>query len=142
MNTLNIDTGEQTYSLNGDCEVHFNPSDASFIRKLYDTFSAMAQKQDEYTKKRETIDATKVDELFEFLAEEDKKMREAIDGVFDVPVCDKIFKDKSLYSLTTSGIPLWAGLLLAIIDECHVDIETLNKEGNKTVQKYIKKYHK
>ena len=142
MNTLTIDTGEQTYSLNGDCEVHFNPSDATFIRKLYDTFSALAQTQEEYTKKRATINTDEASELFEFLADEDKKMRETIDSVFDVPVCDAVFGTKNIHSLNKDGIPLWAGLLLAIIDECHVDIQALNNEGNKTVQKYIKKYRK
>ena len=142
MNTLKIDTGEQTFSLNGDCEVSFNPSDATFIRKLYDAFMALGSRQEEYSSKRTAIEADDVEGLLAFLATEDAEMRKIVDGVFGVPVCDAVFGDKNIYALSTAGIPLWASLMLAILDECDTSVVALNKKGSDTVQKYIKKYRK
>ncbi len=140
MNTLKIDTGEQSFSLNGDCEVHFNPSDATFIKTLYNAFSTLEKMQSEYAKKRESINENDPEELLSFLEAEDKSVRAIIDSVFDVPVCDAVFGNKNIYARSTTGIPLWANLLLAILDECDASVKDLDKKGNATVQKYIKKY--
>lgn len=35
MKELNFESGLVTYSLNGKCEVSFNPTDSNFIERLY-----------------------------------------------------------------------------------------------------------
>lgn len=142
MNTLTIDTGEQTFSLNGKVDITFNPSDANFIRTLYDAFSALGKRQEDYSKRREAIKDDDITEMLNFLDSENKEMRSIIDNVFDVPVCDAVFGSKNVYALTTDGIPLWAGLLFAILDECDTSVAQLNTKGTKTAQKYLKKYRK
>lgn len=142
MNTLKIDTGEQVFSLNGECEVHFNPSDATFIRKLYGVFVELGNRQEKYADKKQAIGEEDADGMLAFLEAEDKEVRGLIDSVFDVPVCDAVFGKKNIYALSTAGIPLWASLLLAIIEECDTNVVALNKKGSETAQKYIKKYKK
>lgn len=141
MNTLKIDTGLQTYSLNDNCEVEFNPTDIAFVQKLYDVFAKLDSQQNDYAKRAEEIgdDAEKV---FKFAKERDKEMRELVDSVFNVPVCDALFGDRNVFARAGNGIPVWANLLLAIIDECTVAEEALRKKSSATISKYTKKYHK
>ena len=48
MNTLTFETGLVTYSLNGACEVRFNPTDSAFAQRLFTAFDALEQKQEGY----------------------------------------------------------------------------------------------
>ena len=141
MNTLKIDTGLVTYKLNDVCEVSFNPTDANFIEGIYRTFADLDRKQKDYQAERESI-GDDADKLFEFMNAKDAEMRSMIDSVFNVSVCDTVFNGVSVFALNRSGMPLWASLLFAIIDECDVEAKALSKQGSETVQKYIKKYKK
>ena len=69
-------------------------------------------------------------------------MRAAIDGVFNVPICDKVFDGINVFALTSNGIPVWANLFLSIIDVCDTDQEALRGKSKATINKYVKKYHK
>lgn len=141
MSTLNIDTGLQTYSLNDNCEVSFNPTDINFVQKLYDVFAKLDAKQNDYAKQAEEI-GNDAEKIFTFAKESDVEMRKLVDGVFNVPVCDALFGDRNVFARAGNGIPVWANLLLAIIDECSVAEEALRKKSNATINKYTKKYHK
>lgn len=142
MSTLKIDTGIQTYSLNDKCDVQFNPSDVAFIKKLYDAMAGLDAKQAEYKKGLDEIGPDDHDAMFAFMAEQDKQMRETIDGVFNVPVCDAVFGEMNVFAFTREGIPAWASMFLAIIDVCNTDQEELKGKGKATINKYLKKYHK
>ena len=48
MKELNFDSGLTTYSLNGKCEVSFNPTDSNFVEKLYSAFEELDKKQEGY----------------------------------------------------------------------------------------------
>ena len=46
MKDLNFDSGVVTYSLNGKCEVSFNPTDSNFVERIYTAFNDLDKKQD------------------------------------------------------------------------------------------------
>ena len=46
MRELNFDDGLVTYTVNGKCQVSFNPTDSNFVEKLYLAFEDLAKKQD------------------------------------------------------------------------------------------------
>ena len=47
MKELNFDSGLVTYSLNGKCEVSFNPTDSNFVERLYSAFEDLDKKQED-----------------------------------------------------------------------------------------------
>ena len=47
---LNFDTGVSEYDINGTAKVRFNPTDAEFVERLYNTFKTLEEQQDELQK--------------------------------------------------------------------------------------------
>ena len=48
MAELNFATGIVTYTVNGSCEVQFNPTDSAFVERLFNTFDTLDKKQEAY----------------------------------------------------------------------------------------------
>ena len=140
MNTLKIDLGVQEYSLNDSCTVAFNPTDASFIGKLYEAFDKLAKEQEDYEAKVKKLADAK--EILAFMIEQDKMMREVVDGVFKTPVCDAVFGDMNVFALSNGGLPVWSNLMLAVLDCCESDAKQKTAQTSKTMDKYLKKYHR
>ena len=136
MNQLNFSTGKITYTVNGNCDISFNPSDAEFAGKLFDVFSSFAKKYEKPVQENPNPEY-----VFSVLKERDKWMRSEIDNLFGEPVCDKIFGDMNACSLA-DGLPVWANFLLAVIDEIDQGITNEQKKTNPRVQKYMQKYDK
>lgn len=138
MSELNFDTGLVTYTVNNRCEVTFNPADVSFVKRLFDTFDGLSKRQDDIENgNKETSGA----ELFDLVEQQEKKMREDIDGIFQQPVSDKIFGNLSVYALA-SGLPLWCNFLMAVIDKVDEALEAEQKLASPRVSKYMAKYAK
>ena len=139
MTELQFSTGLVSYSLNGRCEVAFNPTDSTFVEKLFDTFSVLDKKQEDYRKEIEkTSDRM---EIFEIARARDAEMREMIDGVFGAPVCQTLFGGMNVYALA-DGLPVWANLLLAVMDEIDTGFAREQKLTNPRIAKYTAKYQK
>ncbi len=139
MKDLNFDSGVVTYSLNGKCEVSFNPTDSNFVERIYTAFNDLDKKQDEYKSRIEKM-ADK-NEIFEFARERDAEMRTIIDGVFDTPVCDAVFGGMNIYAMA-SGLPAWVNLMLAVMDECDTTFAREQKATNPRIAKYTAKWSK
>ena len=139
MKDLNFDSGVVTYSLNGKCEVSFNPTDSNFVERIYTAFNDLDKKQDEYKSRIEKMADKK--EIFEFARERDAEMRTIIDGVFDTPVCDAVFGGMNIYSMA-SGLPAWVNLMLAVMDECDTTFAREQKATNPRIAKYTAKWSK
>lgn len=143
MNTLNIDLGLQTYKLNDACEVTFNPSDVEFINKIYDAFSTMDEEQNTYNIELQKLDPQRdYKQILALMRQKDTEMRKTIDSVFNAPVSDALFANMNTFALTCDGIPVWANLLMAIIDVCDTDSDTMHSKANAKVKTYIDKYQK
>lgn len=139
MKELNIGTGVVTYSLNGACEVSFNPTDSVFIEKLFNAFDTLDKRQESY--KDEVSKNADKRELFVIARKMDGEMREIINDVFDEDVCSALFGDMNVYALS-DGLPVWANLMLTIMDEIDTTFAREQKATNPRISKYTKKYQR
>ena len=139
MKELNFESGLVTYSLNGKCEVIFNPSDSNFVERLYSAFEDLDKEQEGYKATIEKMANKR--EIFEFARERDSEMREIIDGLFGVPVSDALFGGMNVYALA-NGLPVWCNLMLAVMDEVDSTYAREQKATNPRIAKYTAKYQK
>lgn len=139
MLNLNIATGVKEYNINDKCTVAFNPTDPNFIEKVFTAFNDLDEKMDEYREsiKNET-DGVKV---FKIARQMDQQMRSVIDETLGAEVCKPVFGDISVYA-SADGLPLWANLLLAIIDEMDDAFAREKKASNPRIKKYTEKFKK
>lgn len=136
---LQISTGVVEYNLNGKVKVHFNPAGAAFVKKLMGVFDAMEQKQNET--KAELDGANDAKRVFEIADAKDAEMRAMLDGLFEVPVCDALFGTMNVYALG-DGLPVWANLLLAVLDVCAASFDGVDEKMEYRIKKYTAKYKK
>lgn len=139
MSTLNINTGVVEYCLNDKVTVSFNPTDSAFVEKLFDTFETLDKRQEAYKAEIERISDKR--EIFAIARKRDEEMREMIDGVFGMPVCEPLFGSMNVYAMA-DGLPVWCNLMLAIMDEVDTTFAREQKATNPRIQKYTAKYHK
>lgn len=139
MKELVFDTGLVSFSINGCCEVSFNPTDTVFVKRLFDAFDTLDKKQDAYKAEIEKIADKK--QIFEIARHRDEEMREIIDGVFDAPVSDALFGNMNVYALA-NGLPVWCNLMLAVMDEVDTTFAKEQKFTDARIKKYTEKYHK
>lgn len=132
MGALNFQTGKKTYTVNGGCEIIFDPADIGFVNRLFDLFDKLEKQQEEHPQRPE--------DAFAYAAQRDKELRAEIDALFDEPVCDKIFGRTNVLS-PSGGLPVAMNFLLALIDEIDVAAETETKPSAR-VDDYIRKYEK
>ena len=136
MGALNFQTSRKTYTVNGNCEISFDPADINFVNRFMGLMERMEKQQSEPAKE--------VDDVFAEFARRDKEMRAEIDEVFGEPVCDKVFGRTNVFS-PAGGLPLCVNFLLAIVDEIDAVSEQETKPSEKLtayIQKYEKKYGK
>ena len=139
MTEIRFETGVKAYTLNDRCEIYFNPTDSFFVESLFNVFNDLDKKQDAY---REEVEKTADNvEVFRIARKRDAEMREALDGVLGLGVCKAVFGDVNVYALA-QGVPLWANLLLAIVEELDTAFAREQKAVNPRISKYTKKYHK
>lgn len=139
MKELNFDSGLVTYSLNGKCEVSFNPTDSNFVDRLYSAFEELDKKQESYKAQVEKMTDNR--EIFEFAKERDAEMRGIIDSVFNEPISDTLFGDMNVYSMA-GGLPVWCNLIFAVMDEIDSTVSKERKATSPRLAKYTSKYQK
>lgn len=139
MKELNFDTGLVTYSVNGKCELAFNPTDSTFVEKLFNAFDTLDKKQEAY--KAEVEKTANKREVFETARKMDEEMRDIINEVFGFDVCTPLFGAMNVYALA-DGLPVWSNLMLSIMDEVDTTFAREQKQTNSRISKYTKKYHK
>ena len=139
MKELNFDSGLVTYSLNGKCEVSFNPTDSNFAERLYAAFETLDKKQEEYKAQVKSLQDNKA--VFDFAKERGAEMRGIIDNVFEAPVSEALFGGMNVYAMA-DGLPAWCNLMLAVMDEIDVSVAREHKASNPRIAKYTAKYQK
>lgn len=138
--TLTFDTGIVTYDLNGDASVRFNPTDASFVERLYRTFADLEAKQDEWQRQVEDI-GEDGERMFAYAKERDADMRRAIDALLGDGVADAVFPDMNCYALA-DGLPVWVNLMFALAEEVERAYTAEQKKTDPRVKVYSDKYGK
>lgn len=136
--SIHFDTGLVTYDLNDCVSVSFNPTDPAFFGRVYDAFDALDKKQEAYRKEIETADKRAVLEITRRL---DAEMRQTIDELFDQPVCAPLFGKMNVYAVA-GGLPVWANLMLAIIEKAEDALPKERAQTQAKIAKYTAKYHK
>lgn len=141
MNELSFSTGLVEYTINGvgSAKVTFNPTDASFVERLYSTFEELDRKQEQY--KAEAESATGKREIFDVARKWDQEMRAMIDDVLEASICDTVFGTMNVYAMS-DGFPIWANLMLTILDQVDGGFERERDKTSARLEKYTKKYTK
>lgn len=139
MAEIKFDTGLVEYDINGKCKVYFNPTDGTFVERLFNCFSDLDKKHEAYVAEIERCgDKAKI---FDIARERDKEMRDTINGILGTDVCDPLFGNMNLYALA-DGLPVWCNLMLAIMDECDSAFSREQMRTNPRIKKYTAKYHR
>lgn len=140
MLSLKIDDGLQEFDVNGKCKVYFNPADYVFVEKTYNTFNALEKLNGETGEKLQNV--TDNAEFFETVRSCDAEMRRQIDELFNKEgFCDCVFGSVGMISFG-DGLPIWANLILAIIEQFDDGFTSAKAFDNPRLQKYLKKYEK
>lgn len=139
MAELNFATGVVTFTVNGKCDISFNPTDSAFVERLFNAFDTLDKKQEAY--KTEISKVGDNSEIFDIARRRDEEMRELIDGVFERPVCKDLFGGMNVYAMA-DGLPVWCNFLLTVMDEVDTTFAREQKLTNPRIQKYTAKYHK
>ena len=139
MKEISFATGLVTYKLNDAVEVTFNPTDAAFVERLFNTFDAL-DKADE-ARRAEAERTANTREIFDMARERDAEMRGMIDDVLGQPVCDALFGSMNVYA-AADGLPVWCNLMFALMDEIDTSFAREQKATNPRIQKYTAKYHR
>lgn len=139
MPELRFETGLVSYKINGTAEVFFNPTDLSFIQRVFHAFDLLEEKQQEYDKARAAASNNR--EFYELSNRMDTEMREVIDTAFEKPVCDEIFGSMNVYA-AANGLPVWCNLVFSVIDVFDEAVTAETAKTNPRLEKYLKKYRK
>lgn len=137
MEKLNISTGLKEYSLNGKVSVWFNPTDSVFISRIFETFDALEKKQDEYGAK--IAEATDIKESLAIMSGMNEEMRDKLAELFGQDIITPLIGSTNVYALS-DGLPVWANIMLAIMDQVEGEYKEQTKLSKKRMAKYTAKY--
>lgn len=137
MKELNFDTGLTTFTVNGVCEVSFNPTDLAFSERLFGAFDSLEEMERKYRDQVSKMADRK--EIFRFAREIDQDMRAVIDRAFGKPVCEDLFGATNVYAMA-DGLSIWMNFFFAIMDEVDTAFAREQKATNPRIQKYMAKY--
>ena len=145
MKDIVLDLGLEEYQLsdkNGKVRavVEFNPTDMYFVERLSNVFERMEGLQDKY---KGQIEAAKDGvSAFNVARKIDADMHKIVDDLFgEKGITEKIYGKMSLYALGANQIPVWANLLLPIMDEVDGAVKAAQKESSPKLQEYLNKYN-
>lgn len=139
MAELNFSTGLVAFNINGAVELCFNPTDAAFVERLYSAFEALDKKQEEYRAEAEKANGKR--EIFDVARKWDAEMRAMIDDALGAEVCAPLFGAMNVYAMA-DGLPVWANLLLTIMDQVDSSFASEQAKTDSRIKKYTAKYHR
>jgi hypothetical protein len=136
MADIRFDTGVQSFQINGGVNVEFNPTDSEFAKKLFSLFEELEARQHEYAKRAENeADPKKILDLADQF---DKEIREKIDAIFGKPICADVFKTNVL--ALGDGLPVWANLMLSVLDQMDTGFDVQKAKTNARVKQYTERW--
>lgn len=136
MAEIRFDTGIQSFQINDGVSVEFCPTDSDFAKKLWSLFEDLESMQHEYAKWSEhETDAKKI---FDLAHQFDKEIRDKIDAIFGKPICADVFKTNVL--ALGDGLPVWANLMLSILDQMDTNFDIEKTKTNARVKRYTERW--
>lgn len=139
MAEIKFETGIVDFDVNDKIKISFNPTDTTFVERLFEVFETLDKRQDAY--KAEIERTANKREIFDTARKMDAEMRDIIDGIFDRPVCEELFGHMNVYAMA-DGLPVWCNFMLAVMDEVDTTYAREQKATNPRIQKYTAKYHR
>lgn len=139
MEKLNIDLGIKEYELCDGLTISFNPTDMELLNKIMECFQEL--QTEEETRRDRIAKITDYKEMYEEYAEMDRLFREKLNDLFGKDICTPLIGDINIYA-RGNGLPIWANIIIAIIDEFDDSIKEQDKIGKARIDKYTKKYHR
>lgn len=134
---LQFDTGVVEYTVNDTATIAFNPTDASFADKFYETIQQLEAKQESLRDEAQKLEDPK--EMLDFMRQRDKEMRSAIDDLFGVGISAELFPSMNCYAMA-NGLPVWMNLMFAVADEIAAAMSEEQKKTDPRISSYNKKY--
>lgn len=138
MSEIRFDTGVQSFQINDGVSVEFCPTDSDFAKALFKLFEELEARQHEYAKRTEN--ETDAKKIFELASQFDKEIREKIDAIFGKPICDDVFKTNVL--ALGDGLPVWANLMLSVLDQMDTGFDIEKAKTNSRVKQYTDRWAK
>ena len=138
MADIKFETGVKEFNINGAVTVRFSPTDMVFIEKVFNALEHIDKKHEDFSAE---LSKLRDEQVFDLARKADAEAREEINAAFGVDVCTPVFGNMSVYAVA-DGFPLWANLLLAVIDQFEGAIAEEKKLTNPRIAKYTAKYGK
>lgn len=134
-----FDTGVKTYDVNGNADISFNPTSGAFIEKMQNTASELNAIHETFVKGTETDGSN----AYKLLRDADEQMRGVLDAAFGDGFCKAVCPKDKMYLLDiANGFPLWANLMLAILDKMDDSLASEKTVAQTRIRKYSAKYKK
>ena len=147
MDNINLKTGVKTFNINGVCEISFNPADLETLEKINSLFTTLEAENKKFLSKKKKANTK---EIFAIARQMDQRARDGITDIFGVDVCTAVFGKMNVYATNGEGLPLWAGLLIGILDAVAEETaaeqemsaaDIAKKSLSPAALKYLEKYH-
>lgn len=138
MKTLKIETGKKDYDLGGKVTVSFCPTDLDFVERAFNAFKTAEAAQVETEAELKGADA---EALFDIARKRDGEMREIVNSLLETDVCTPLFGTMNTFA-RADGMPLWANVIMAVLDQCYDELPDEEKATRARIKKYTKKYTK
>lgn len=123
--------------------VRFNPTNMLFIEHVFDCFDKMDKVQEKYVNRLETLrDDQDYKAVFAFTREMEQELRSGLNEVFYQDISTPLFGQFESVYAAADGLPIWANILLAVIDEFDDSFVREKQLQNPRLKKYIDKYRK
>ena len=139
---ITINTGVEEYELNG-VSVSFNPTDLFMAEKIFSVFDSMDGLQ---TKWKAQVEAAGDDhsKIFQICRSIDQEMRKSINGLFGKgkDYATEILGNVALFSQSETGFPLWAEIVLPLMDEMDDSFAERREKSKARIEAYTAKYGK
>ena len=136
---MEIKTGVQNYDLGGKVTVSFNPTDLHFAGKVKDGIDACIAREEAF--QNFVAKTEDVGKMFLEAENADKDIEGIVNGVFGVDVVAPLCEGISVRAWA-DGMPIWANILLAIMDVLEAGQSEAMKASKARIAKYTKKYGK
>ena len=134
---IKFETSLKEFSLNEQTSVFFNPTDMTFIERVFSTVEKLGEVDETYNAALDKVDDNA--EVFDLAHAHDEEIRAELNSLFGKDICTPVFGEMSV-SAIADGFPVWANLLFAVIDTLDEAFLEEKKKTNPRLAKYTAKY--
>ena len=136
---MNINTGVQDFNLADRVTVRFNPTDMVFIDRLKTAMDNCVAREEALQDELKGNDDVMV--MLKASSAADADLAQYINELFGLDVVTPLCEGVSVRAWA-DGMPIWANILMAILEVVDASQADQLKASQKRIEKYTKKYHR